>query len=141
VAGLNRVSGSCARLTIQIMPKEKVQVQAGLTRRQFRQELTAQPLQPGTFADGEPEFIRVPQVQQRAGIKRGLTYRRIKDGTFKSVLLREPGNKQGCRLVYWPSVKQYLHKLMAAQATTITTPEGVCASRNTEPQPATNAKP
>jgi hypothetical protein len=73
------------------------------------------PVEPGTFADNDPEFVRVGDVQKRAGIKRGICYRRIADGTFKSVLLREPGNRQGCRLVYWPSVKAYLHGLMAQQ--------------------------
>ena len=63
----------------------------------------------------DPEFIRVPQVFERTGIRRGVTYRKIKDGTFKSVLLREPGNKNGVRLVFWPSVKEYLHRLMAEQ--------------------------
>jgi hypothetical protein len=57
----------------------------------------------------------VPQLFPRAGIKRGIAYRKINDGTFKSVLLREPGNRQGVRLVYWPSVKAYLHRLMAEQ--------------------------
>lgn len=77
--------------------------------------LTTVPVQPGIFRDSEPEFCRVPDVQRRAGIKRGICYRRIADGTFKSVLVREPGNKQGCRLVYWPSVKAYLHRLMEKQ--------------------------
>jgi hypothetical protein len=76
---------------------------------------TSQPVQPGSSTEADPEFVRVPGVTQRSGIKRGLTYRKIKDGTFKSVLLREPGNKQGCRLVYWPSVKTYLLRLMAQQ--------------------------
>ncbi len=64
----------------------------------------------------EPEFIRLQQLFARAGIKRGLAYRRINDGTFRSVVLREPRNKQGIRLVHWPSVKSYLLRLMAEQA-------------------------
>jgi len=79
---------------------------------------TVQPVQLGSFHDHEPEFIRVPDVQRQAGIKRGICYRKIADGTFKSVLVRETGNKQGCRLVYWPSVKAYLHRLMAEQQPT-----------------------
>ena len=78
--------------------------------------LTGQPVQPGQCADAEPEFVRVPQLYPRVGIKRGVAYRKINDGTFKSVVLREPGNTQGVRLVYWPSVKAYLHRLMAEQA-------------------------
>lgn len=76
---------------------------------------TVQPVQESNFKDNEPEFVRVPQVQERTGIKRGLTYRKIASGEFKSVLLREEGNKQGVRLVFWPSVRAYLHRLMAEQ--------------------------
>src|SRR6185436_14604793 len=80
---------------------------------------------PGAFQDNEPEFVRVPDVQRRAGIKRGICYRKIADGTFKSVLLREPGNKAGVRLVFWPSVKAYLLKLMADQQS-----ENCCPAAN-----------
>jgi predicted DNA-binding transcriptional regulator AlpA len=76
---------------------------------------TAQPVEPGAFSSDEPEFVRVPDVQKRAGIKRGICYRKIADGTFKSVLMREPGNQLGVRLIYWPSVRAYLHELMAEQ--------------------------
>ncbi len=79
-------------------------------------EMTTAPVQAGGPANVDPEFVRVPQLYPRAGIKRGLAYRKIRDGTFKSVLLREPGNKSGCRLVFWPSVRQYLHRLMEEQA-------------------------
>jgi predicted DNA-binding transcriptional regulator AlpA len=81
----------------------------------MRKSKTTKPVKAGIFKDTEPEFCRVPDVQARAGIKRGICYRRIADGTFKSVLLREAGNRQGTRLVFWPSVKVYLHKLMAEQ--------------------------
>jgi hypothetical protein len=78
---------------------------------------TGAPVQaPGNIANRDPEFVRVPQLQALAGIKRGLAYRKIADGTFKSVLMREPGNKAGIRLVYWPSVKGYLHDLMRCQS-------------------------
>ncbi len=73
---------------------------------------TTAPVQTGNLPT-EPEFVRVQDLKILAGIRRGLAYRKITDGTFKSVLLREPGNKQGCRLVFWPSVKTHLHKLMA----------------------------
>jgi len=77
---------------------------------------TVKPVEPASFSETDPEFVRVPDVQKRAGIKRGVCYRRISDGTFKSVLVREPGNKQGIRLVFWPSVKAYLYRLMEDQA-------------------------
>jgi predicted DNA-binding transcriptional regulator AlpA len=81
----------------------------------MKERKTIEPVKPGTFSSDEPEFIRVPDVQRRAGIKRGVCYRRIRDGTFKSVLMREPGNRLGVRLIYWPSVRAYLHQLMAEQ--------------------------
>lgn len=64
----------------------------------------------------EPEFLRIPQLYEKSGIKRGLAYRHINNGTFRSVVIREPGNKQGVRLVYWPSVRDYLHRLMEEQS-------------------------
>lgn len=64
---------------------------------------------------GEPEFVRVSDLRRLAGIKRGLAYRKINDGTFRSITLREPGKKFGVRLVYWPSVKSWLHKLLEDQ--------------------------
>lgn len=75
---------------------------------------TTEPVFPGTLPN-EPEFVRIPQLFLLAGLKRGVVYRRIHEGTFKSVLLREKGNRQGIRLIHWPSVKEYLHSVMAEQ--------------------------
>ena len=69
--------------------------------------MTTAPVGADSLANREPEFVRVPQLSPLAGIKRGLAYREIADGTFKSVLMRDPGNKSGIRLVYWPSVNAY----------------------------------
>lgn len=80
-----------------------------------RSKSTTAPVKAGDSANREPEFVRVPQLYPLAGIKRGLAYRKIADGTFKSVLMREPGNKSGCRLIFWPSVRTYLHGLMKEQ--------------------------
>jgi len=74
---------------------------------------TTKPIRPASAVEADPEFVRVPDVQRRSGIRRGICYRKINDGTFKSVVLREPGKQKGVRLVFWPSVKSYLHKLMA----------------------------
>jgi predicted DNA-binding transcriptional regulator AlpA len=87
-----------------------------MEKRKTKKKLTIDAARYGRFVDSDPEFVRVPAVQTRAGIKRGICYRKIADGTFKSVLVREPGNKQGVRLVHWPSVKTYLHRLMEEQA-------------------------
>ena len=78
-------------------------------------KLTAESIKPANLNGIEPEFVRIPQLFPLSGIKRGIAYRKIEDGTFKSVLLREPGNIQGVRLIYWPSVKAYLHRLMEEQ--------------------------
>lgn len=80
------------------------------------------PIKAGVFKDTDPQFVRVPDIQRMAGIKRGLCYRKISDGTFRSVLLREPGNTQGVRLIFWPSVKAFLHKLMEEQSTASNNP-------------------
>lgn len=77
--------------------------------------VTTEKVIPGGPSSADPEFVRVPDVERRAGIKRGLCYRKIRDGTFRSVLVREPGNKSGVRLVFWPSVRNYLHQLLAEQ--------------------------
>jgi len=82
--------------------------------KKHKQQTTAS-VKAGDLTTKEPEFVRVPQLYPLAGIKRGLAYRKIADGTFKSVLLREAGNKSGIRLVYWPSVKAFLHGLMKDQ--------------------------
>jgi len=81
----------------------------------IKSRLTTAPVKAGDLANREPEFVRVPQLYLLAGIKRGVAYRKIADGTFKSVLVREPGNQNGIRLVFWPSVKAYLHRLMKEQ--------------------------
>jgi len=63
----------------------------------------------------EPLYVRVTDLRWLAGLKRGFTYTKMKDGTFKNITLREPGKKFGVRLVYWPSVKAWLHGRMQAQ--------------------------
>jgi hypothetical protein len=77
--------------------------------------LTAVPAGIGNLLEREPEFVRVGDLRFLTGLKRGLAYRKIADGTFKSITLREPGNKFGVRLVYWPSVKAWLHSLLKEQ--------------------------
>jgi len=90
---------------------------------------TTHQIQASDLSETEPEFVRIPYLNRQAGIKRGLAYRKIRDGTFKSVLIREPGNKSGIRLVFWASVKEYLHKLMAEQAGTSKTDDRARSSR------------
>jgi hypothetical protein len=64
-----------------------------------------------------PEFGRVKDVQKLFGIKRGILYRWIGTGKVRSVCLREPGNKQGVRLIHLQSVSDYINSRIQQQAT------------------------
>jgi hypothetical protein len=83
-----------------------------------RSPLTIAPVSPSSTAGIEPEFGRWQDVQRLYGIKRSVLYLLLKDGVVQSVLLRRPGQKHGCRLIYLPSVREFLHRLMAEQIDT-----------------------
>jgi len=74
-----------------------------------------QPPAAGNCSGVQPEFGRAHDVERIHGIKRGKLYQKIKDGTVKSISLREPGKKFGCRLIYLPSVSAWLHGELAKQ--------------------------
>lgn len=82
----------------------------------------------------QPEFVRVGDIQRLTGVKRGITYRLIASGKFRSVLLRERGSKTGIRLVYWPSVREFLHRLLAEQ----NPPGGPPVGNDSEPSVVTS---
>jgi hypothetical protein len=69
----------------------------------------------GDCSNLPPEFGRWQDVRRLYGIKRGYLYTKIQDGTIESISLREPGKKFGCRLIYLPSVRAWLHSLLKAQ--------------------------
>jgi hypothetical protein len=73
---------------------------------------TAQPIREADCSSESPEFGRVADVQRLFGVRRGILYRWIQDGRVKSVLIREPGNKQGIRLIYLASVRDFIHSQM-----------------------------
>jgi hypothetical protein len=83
-----------------------------------RTALTITPVGPSATCGIDPEFGRWPDVLRLYGIKRGKLYQLLKTGEIQSVLLRRRGAKHGCRLIYLPSVRNYLHRLMAEQAAT-----------------------
>jgi len=62
-----------------------------------------------------PEFGRWQDVQRLFGIKRGTLYNLIAEGKVKSVSMRRKGNVHGVRLFYLPSIRDYLHSLLAAE--------------------------
>lgn len=66
-------------------------------------------------AQSDQEFGRHQDVRRLFGIKRGILYRLINEGKIRSITLREPGRRFGCRLIYLPSVRTYLNSLLEAQ--------------------------
>lgn len=72
--------------------------------------LTIDPIEVG------PEFCEVDTLRKLFGIRRTMAHQGIREGWFKSVLLRKPGNKSGKRLVYVESVRQWLFSEMAKQS-------------------------
>lgn len=55
-----------------------------------------------------PEFCEIPDLFTLFRIRRTKAFEGIKNGSFKSVLVRRPGNKSGKRLVYTDSVRRWL---------------------------------
>ena len=63
-----------------------------------------------------PEFGRVEDVRRIFGIRRGVLYRLMARGAVRSIVLREPGRRTGCRLIHLASVSELLQRLMGEQA-------------------------
>jgi hypothetical protein len=76
------------------------------------EERTAAPIAPGESGVALPEFGRIPDVQRLFGLKRGFVYQLIGEGKIKSVCLRRPGARTGCRLIHLQSVRDFLHSEM-----------------------------
>lgn len=76
---------------------------------------TTEPAQAGKCSKVMPEFGRFHDVEQLFGLKRPTVYNLIAEGLIKSVTLRRKGTAFGVRLIYLPSVSEYLHKLMDEQ--------------------------
>jgi hypothetical protein len=60
----------------------------------------------------DPEFIDLPGLQSRFGIKRSLAYILIAEGAIKSVSLRRRGAVKGKRLIDVASVRDFLNSRM-----------------------------
>lgn len=73
---------------------------------------TTEPVEAGNTNGVLAEFGRVNDVQKLFGVKRGLAYRWMNQGKIKSVLIREPGNIQGVRLIHLASVRNYINSQM-----------------------------
>lgn len=61
------------------------------------------------------EFGRMQDVQRRFGLRRGIVYGLIRAGAIRSVSLRKAGRSTGVRLVYMPSVAEFLTREMRNQ--------------------------
>ena len=77
--------------------------------------MTSEPVRQVEDKFVKPEFLRVKQVEERYGIRRGTLYHMLKDGLIKGVSLRVRGTKQGCRLIATDSIDAYIAKMMAEQ--------------------------
>jgi hypothetical protein len=60
----------------------------------------------------EPEWGRVEYITKRFQVGRTVVFRNIAKGIWKSVLLRDKHKKSGIRLVYVPSVRDHLKRLL-----------------------------
>lgn len=90
------------------------------TRERSTANLTSAPIEPGASGSCPnsnertataallPEFGRVPDVERLFGVKRGLCYRLIGSGAFRSVCLRKHGAATGVRLIQLSSVRDWL---------------------------------
>jgi hypothetical protein len=106
LAGIGDLAGRTAPLSLSALRK------AGSTP---GPRFTVAPIAPGDTTNLPIEFCRVPDAQRLWGLKRGIIYRKIADGTIISVNIREPGRKFGCRLLYVPSIRAWLASLMEEQ--------------------------
>jgi len=61
----------------------------------------------------EPEWAKVSWIVKRFGIGRTTAFHHIRMGSWKSVLLRDRDKKSGIRLIYVPSVRDHLNRLLA----------------------------
>jgi hypothetical protein len=69
---------------------------------------------PPPAAPAPPEHGTVVDVQKLFGISRATCNKRVQDGTFQSMVFREPGSKRAVRLIYLDSVRRYLRRQQAA---------------------------
>lgn len=87
----------------------------GFLRHPTQPEYTTAPVRPCNTSEIAIEFCRVNDAQRIWGLKRGLIYRKINDGTIRSVTLREPGKKFGVRLLHVESIRSWLISELEAQ--------------------------
>jgi len=77
--------------------------------------LTQEPIASGWNTKVAPEFCEVGMLFPLLGIRRTMAFQGIREGWFKSVLIRKKGNRSGKRLVHIESARAWLHQQMEAQ--------------------------
>jgi hypothetical protein len=63
--------------------------------------------------NGKPEWIRAPRgggVEFYTGLSRARLYQGAKDGEFRSVSIRKPGQSKGCRLWHLQSILNFIER-------------------------------
>lgn len=65
-------------------------------------------------SDVDPEFVDIPGLEARWGIKRSLAYQLLNDGKIKGVSLRRRGQSRGKRLFSVDSIRAFLRAQMEA---------------------------
>lgn len=107
--------------------------------------VTTAPVFPSDGSAPEPEFGRFGDLRRVFGLKRGYVYELIKAGLIKSVPLRLSGGKTGVRLIYLPSVREYLFgelkKQSELQKTGIREPREAQQPRQHPPEEAHDGHP
>jgi hypothetical protein len=64
-----------------------------------------------------PEWARVQEAAERIGVKRARFYELLDEanGAIRTCVLKSPGAERGARLIYLPSLFNYLEKLAIEQ--------------------------
>jgi hypothetical protein len=73
---------------------------------------TTEPVRAGNFTASNQEYGRCADVQRVFGLKRGTVYNLLADGKIRGCLLRVKGSKSGVRLIYMPSVREFIESHM-----------------------------
>jgi hypothetical protein len=81
----------------------------------LRENQTTAPIEASPPSAVDPEFVDVPGLFSRFGIKRSLAYVLLKDGVIKGVSLRRRGHTRGKRLFAVDSVRAFLRSQMEAE--------------------------
>jgi hypothetical protein len=76
---------------------------------------TVAPVIAGQVCAASPEFIDVDSMRPMFGVRRTTTFRLLKEGLIKGVLIRREGGKSGRRLISTASVREYFARQMVEE--------------------------